>query len=79
MQSFIDSGADRIFMADNAVKELISVKIKDGPIPLGVASGKTINATGEVGALIPLANGRYQAIRALTLKRVTREYPDFDL
>ena len=72
VMTFIDSGAN-CWLAQEGIpeKEFISVKLSDGPIPLSVASGITAYASAEYASLLPLANGNYQCVRGLTMKRVT--------
>ena len=48
-------------------KKLITVKISEGRIPIAVASGKEIMASGEWGTLIPLADDSFQAVRGLSM------------
>ena len=57
ISTFIDTGANSIVLKDRIEKKLITVKLLDGPIPISVAGGKEVMATGEWGALIPLADG----------------------
>ena len=71
LMGFVDSGADSWVVRDDAVGELVAVKIVDGPIPLTVASNKVIQATGEWGALLPLADGTHQVVRGISLPEVT--------
>ena len=80
VMTFIDCGAN-VWLAQDGVpqNELTSVKMKDGPIPLGVASGITTYAEAEWSSLIPLADGTFQCVRGLTLKQVTAEMPQIDL
>ena len=51
----------------------------DGPIPLGVASGMTVNAVAEWASLLPLADGTHQCVRGLTMRRVTADMPRLNL
>ena len=48
------------------------VKISEGPILIAVASGKEIMASGEWGILIPLADGSFQTVRGLRMKKTVR-------
>ena len=80
VQAFIDSGANCWLALDGVPQnELTSVKIEDGPIPLGVASGMTAYATAEWASLIPLADGTHQCVRGLTMERVTAKMPKLNL
>ena len=63
VQTFIDMGCDRWIAKDGIPqKELVSCKLNDGPIPVSIASGKTIHACAEWGSLILLSNGTYQVV-----------------
>ena len=64
---------------DGVEKKLIMVRISHGPIPVTVASGKEIMASGEWGTLIPLADNSFQAVRALSMEKVVRRMPDYKL
>ena len=80
LQCFIDSGANCWLALDGVPQEeLRSVKMCDGPIRLGVASGMTTNAKAEWASLIPLADGSFQCVRGLTLDRVTGDMPQVNL
>ena len=80
IMAFIDSGAN-FFLSQEGIpeNELISVKLQNGPIPLSVASGMTTYASAEYASLLPLANGNYQTVRGLTLRKVTGDMPELDL
>ena len=54
IQTFIESVANFIVFKDGIEKKLITVKLSEGPIPVYVARGKEVMASGEWGALIPL-------------------------
>ena len=55
--AFIDGGCNCWVANDDIpVNELIAVKLREGPIPMGVASGININANAEWAALLPLAD-----------------------
>ena len=73
---FIDGGCN-CFVAKEGVpeKELTSVKLRSGPIDVGVASGITVKASGEWASLLPLADGGMQVVRGLTMKNVTQNMP----
>ena len=71
---FIDSGANCWLSLDGIPQtQLDSVKLAQGPIPLGVASGMTVNAEAEWASLIPLADNTSQIVRGLTMEVVTGE------
>ena len=80
VMTFIDTGAN-CWLSKEGIpeKEFISVKLADGPIPLSVAGGSTAYASAEYASLLPLVNGNYQAVRGLTLKRVTGCMPELSL
>ena len=59
--------------------KLISYKLQDGPIPMGVASGLTVYASAEWASLLPLADGGHQVVRGLTVPRVTQDMPEIDM
>merc|ERR1712074_435994 len=58
---------------------MIAMKICECPFPLNVASGMRVDAKAEWGALIPLANGSYQAVQGLALPQVTNDMPILNL
>ena len=61
--AFIDLGANCWFARDGIPQnEFVSAELADGPIPLYVASGITTYASVEYGSLIPLADGKFQAV-----------------
>ena len=78
--AFIDGGCN-CWVAKEGVPEeqLISVKMRSGPIPCGVASGLSVNAKAEWASLIPLADGGVQAVRGLTMPNVTQEMPEVNM
>ena len=80
VQSLIDSGAN-CWLAKDMVpqSEFTSMKLMDGPIPIGVASAKTVYATAEWASLIPLSDGSYQSVRGLTLDKVTGDMTELKL
>ena len=80
IMTFIDSGAN-VWLAEDGIpqNELISVKHREGPIPLGVASGITAHAEAEWSSLLPLEDGTYQVVRGLTMKNITSDMPEVDL
>ena len=78
--AFIDGGCNCWVANDDIpVNELIAVKLREGPIPMGVASGININANAEWAALLPLADGGQQVVRGLTMKRVTQDVPKVNM
>ena len=80
VMTFIDSGANCWLSLDGIPqKELDSVMLAKGPIPLGVASGMTVNAKAEWASLIPLADNTSQVVRGLTMDMVTGDMPQLNL
>ena len=77
---FIDSGCN-FWLAESGIPEteLVSCKLADGPIPMGVAGGMTVNAEAEWSSLIPLANGNHQIVRGLTVPKVTQDMDEINL
>ena len=53
--------------------------LRSGPIPLDVATGITVNASAEWGMCLPLNDGSYQAVRGLTVQKVTSDMPKLKL
>ena len=77
---FVNSRADSWVVKDGVPqKEMIAVKIREGPFPLNIASGMRVEAKAKWGALIPLANGSYQVVRGLALPQVTNDMPNLNL
>ena len=80
LTAFLDNGCSGWLVKDGVPeKELKSVKLRDGPIPMGVAGGHTVDATAEWASLIPLADGRKQIVRGLSTRRVTGNWGDIDM
>ena len=78
--AFIDHGCN-CWVANEGIPEtkLVSCKLQDGPIPMGVASGLTVYASAEWASLLPLADGGHQVVRGLTVPRVTQDMPEIDM
>ena len=78
--SFIDHGCN-CWVARNGIpeNELISCKLSNGPVNMGVASGLTVEATAEWVSLLPLKDGSNQVVRGLTLPEVTVGMPDIQM
>ena len=55
--------------------ELRSCKLQNGPITIDVATGISVNATGEWGCALPLLDGTHQLVRGLTVPKVTSDMP----
>ena len=78
--AFIDSGCNCWVSAEGIPEnELVACKLSEGPIPMGVASGITVNASAEWAALLPLVDGGQQVVRGLTVPKVTQEMPIIDM
>ena len=78
--ALIDSGAN-CWLAEDGIpqRELDSVKLDHGPIPIGVASGLVAYANAEWASLLPLEDGTSQIVRGLTLEKVTGKMPELNL
>ena len=78
--AFIDGGCN-CWVAKQGIpeSELVSVKMRSGPISVGVASGITVKASAEWASLIPLADGGMQAVRGLTMPNVTQDMPEINM
>ena len=79
IQVFGDSGANFWFATESVTKKLVCVQTHKGAVPINIAGGKVIHATGEWAAAIPLADGTYQGVRGLTMKSVVGQMPRYDL
>ena len=80
VSAFMDSGCNVwVSNEDVLANELTAVKLKQGPIGMGVASGITIQASAEWAALIPMADEGHQVVRGLTLMRVTGDMPKINM
>ena len=80
IQCFIDNGCNCCIFRDSVPEtELEACKLKAGPINIDVATGITVHATGEWGALLPLANGQKQVVRGLSVPQVTSKFPILQL
>ena len=79
LQTFMDTGANSYIMKTGNEKRLISVRISQGPVSVSVAGGLEISASGEYGALIPLADGTFQAVRGLCMDTVVGKLPYYKL
>ena len=78
--AFIDSGCNCFVAREDVVKEeLNAIKVSDGPIPMGVAGGKTVNASGEWASTLPLLDGGHQVVKGLTMDRLTLDMPKVNL
>ena len=76
----MDSGCSSWLVKDGVPeKELKSIKLRDGPIPMGVAGGHTVYATAEWASLLPLADGSHQIVRGLSSNMVTGNFGDIHM
>ena len=80
VQTLIDSGANCWLAKDMIPQlELNSMKLMEGPIPIGVASGMVVYANAEWASLLPLSDGSYQSVRGLTMDKVTGDMTELNL
>ena len=80
LTAFMDNGCSSWLVKDGVPeKELMSIKLRDGPIPMGVASGHTVFATAEWASLLPLADSSHQIVRGLSFIMVTGNFGDLHL
>ena len=79
MQVFCDSGANFWFAVESVTRKLVSIQTYKGSLPINVAGGNVIYATGEWAAALPLADGTYQAVRGLTMKNVVGQMQRYNL
>ena len=74
VQAFFDSGCNIVLAREEIMgSEIKCMPLEKGPIPMAVAGGATMYAKGVYGCLLPLADGGYQAARALTMDQVTQD------
>ena len=79
MQVFGDSGANLWFAVESVTKKLVCVRTHKGKLPINIAGGQVIYATGEWAAALPLDDGTFQGVRGLTMKSVVGQMPRFNL
>ena len=79
LSAFVDSGADKWFVRDDAIPELVASKIREGPIRVNVAGGLKAYASAEWGALLPLNDRTQQVVRGLALDKVAADCKSLDL
>ena len=76
VQVFIDPGCNCAIAKDGIPQqEFTSCKLRSGPIGIDVATGIQVNAEAEWAMSLPLENGSHQAVRALTVSKVTSDMP----
>ena len=77
--AFLDSGCSTALVREGVPeKEFNSKLLKKGPSSLNVATGVMVATGGEWGMAIPLGDGTYQAVCALSVKQITRQKPQMD-
>ena len=80
VQAFIDNGCNCAILKDGIPqREFNSCMLRSGPIQIDVATGVQVEAQGEWGTVLPLNDGSYQVLRALTVPRVTSQMPTLHL
>ena len=80
VQTFIDCGCNCAIARDGVPQqEFRSCMIRKGPIPIDIATDIKVEARGEWGTLLPLADGSYQAVKCLTVDKVTADMPEMRL
>ena len=53
--------------------------MREGPILIGVASGKTAYSKAEWSSLLPLNDGTYQCVNGLSNDQITSDMPRYNL
>ena len=72
MQIFFDNGCNCSILRDSVSQTQFKLMmLKKGPIEIDVVSGIQVKATGEWRIMLPLEDGSPQAIRCLSINRVT--------
>ena len=80
VQAFIDGGCNTMLSREGVPEtELVSAKLMKGPIPIGVAGGGVIMASGLWGTLLPLNDGSDQIAKTLTMETITADMNVVDL
>ena len=76
IQVFLDSGCNTALVKEGVPQsEFNSILLKEGPITLDLATGVTTDAGGEWGMALPLSDGSFQAVRALSVKEIASRMP----
>ena len=74
IQAFIDSGCNTMLSRQSIPEtELVSAKLIKGPIPVSVAGGGEIMASGLWATLLPLCDGTNQVAKTLTMDTITAD------
>ena len=80
IQAFVDSGCNTMLSRQNVPEtELVSAKLINGPIPVSVAGGGEIMASGLWPTLLPLNDGTNQVAKTLTMDTITADMNVVDL
>ena len=80
IQAFIDSGCNTMLSRQSIPEtELVSAKLIKGPIPVSVAGGGEIMASGLWATLLPLCDGTNQVAKTLTMDTITADMNIVDL
>ena len=76
VQVFFDTGCNCAILRDTIPQtQFRSTLLKQGPIEIDVATGIKVQATGEWGIMLPLEDGSHQAVRCLSINKVTSDMP----
>ena len=76
VQVFFDNGCNCAILRDTIPQtQFKSTLLKTGPIEIDVATGIKVQATGEWGVMLPLEDGSHQAVRCLSINKVTSDMP----
>ena len=80
IQAFLDSGCNTMLSRQGVPEtELVSAKLLKGPIPISVAGGGEIFASGLWATLLPMNDGSNQVAKTLTMDTVTADMNVVDL
>ena len=80
IQAFLDSGCNTMLSRQGVPEtELVSAKLMKGPIPISVAGGGEIFASGLWATLLPMNDGSNQVAKTLTMDTVTADMNVVDL
>ena len=80
IQAFIDSGCNTMLSRQSVPEtELVSAKLIKGPIPISVAGGGEVMASGLWASLLPLNDGTNQVAKTLTMETITADMNVVDM
>ena len=80
VQAFIDNGCNCAIVRDGIPQEEFrSCLLREGPIRIDVATGVKAEAQGEWATALPMNDGSFQAIRSLSVTKVTSDMPTLRL